>query len=99
MVMTRGAATIPRLQPSSRWRKKGHKMTIVADTPQTIERFRAIVLKQAIKIRLEHNIQVNRAYTPRNMVLVAERITGAKCLGKTWRAKLQSALNALEAIL
>lgn len=64
-----------------------------------IERFRATVLKQGLKLYLDHGIKANTAYTPKNMVAVAERVTGTKCFGKTWRKRMECALASIEEYL
>jgi hypothetical protein len=46
--------------------------TVITNMPM----YRAIIMKAAIKMHLEHGIQANRAYTPANMLRAAGSITG-----------------------
>lgn len=45
-------------------------------TSQPVEAFRAITLRKAILLWVDHGIKVNRAYTPKAMARAAADITG-----------------------
>lgn len=68
-------------------------MTIVAQTPAEISIFQALAIKGALKLYVNTGMQVNRAYTPKNMIMMVERITGKKFK----RGQNRQALEALEA--
>jgi ribosomal protein L33 len=59
--------------------------------PQT---FQIIVLRRAIKLYAETGMKANTAYTPKNMRLTAERLTGKKFKSRDF-AGMQAALTEL----
>ena len=46
------------------------------DTPQQIQNFRFVLITKAIKMYLDCGMQVNRAYTPAAMRMMATEFTG-----------------------
>lgn len=63
---------------------------IVADTPEKIDRFRAVTIRSAIKLYSKTGIKPNRAYTPTNMKNAAEQITGKKFKRGDWPAMIEA---------
>lgn len=64
-------------------------------TGEGINRFQAIIIKNAIKLYRNTGMKANRAYTPTNMLRTAGNITG-----KTYkRGQLEQAQADLEALL
>lgn len=57
--------------------------------------YQAIVVKQALKMWIEHGMKVNRDYTPKRMVLTATTITGKSFKPRDYKG----AFAALEAWL
>jgi len=66
-------------------------MTIIADGPQEVARFQAIVIKNALAMYRKTGMMANRSYTPKRMMAMAEKITGK-------RFKARDYLGAEEAI-
>lgn len=67
---------------------------IIADTPETISRYQALVVKQGLKA-LKIGMRLNRAYTPKNLMAMTTQITG-----RTFKARdYDGAIAALEEIL
>jgi len=62
------------------------------DTPEQIKAYQAITLKHALLVYARTGMQVNTAYTPKNMLLGAEQITGKKFK----RGQYQQAADALD---
>jgi hypothetical protein len=61
-------------------------------TGNAVNVFAAAAIKTALKLYAKTGMQVNRAYTPRNMIAAASRITG-----KTFKARdYLGAAQALE---
>lgn len=56
-------------------------MATVIDTPEGISRYQALVTKQGLKA-IKMGMRLNRAYTPKNLKLMTEKITG-----KTFKAR------------
>ena len=52
--------------------------TIVFDTPEKIEAYRAIVIANALRLYAKTGMKVNTAYTPKAMMAVATKVTGKK---------------------
>jgi len=70
-------------------------MTVIASTPSEVSRYQIIVIKHALAIYASTGMKVNRAYTPKNMMAMAEKITG-----KTFKARdYRAAVAALEVLL
>lgn len=71
-------------------------MTIIASTPSEISRYQMIVVKQGLKA-IKIGLRVNRAYTPKNLRAMTERITGKKFKARDYDgmiAALEEKLNA-----
>lgn len=64
-------------------------------TGEGINRFQIIVVKNAIKLYRDHGMKANRDYTPRNMRLMAEKLTGKKFKTRDWNGMVE----ALEELL
>lgn len=45
--------------------------------PYNVRIYQALAVKVALRAYAKHKMQVNRAYTPKNMLLAAGRMTGA----------------------
>lgn len=50
-------------------------MTVI-DTPSGIDRYTAAVVAQGLEFYAKHGRPLNRAYTPKNLMAMAVRITG-----------------------
>jgi len=70
-------------------------MTAQVFTGEGINRFQAIVVKNAIKLYRDTGMKANSAYTPTNMKLTAEKITGKKFKARDWDAMI----SAIEEVL
>lgn len=65
---------------------------MVIDTPAGVARYQALVCKQGLKA-CKIGMRLNRAYTPKNLMALASRITG-----QTFKARdYDGAIAALEA--
>ena len=64
-------------------------------TGDGISRFQIIVIKGAIKLYRDTGMKANRAYTPTNVKLMAEKLTGKKFKARDW----DGMITALEALL
>lgn len=65
-------------------------------TGEGIDRFRIVVIKNAIKLYKNTGMKANRAYTPTNMRKAAEQITGKTFKARDWDgmiAALEEKLN------
>ena len=67
---------------------------VVFDGPEEVSIFRAIVIKQALRLYAKTGMKANRAYTPSAMMAAAREITGRQDLKA--RAYMEAA-DALEA--
>jgi hypothetical protein len=69
-------------------------MIVTITTPEGINRYRARVIARALRLYDKTKMQVNRNYTPTNMLRVASELTG-----KTFnRGEYVKAAEALEAL-
>ena len=64
-------------------------------TGEGVTRFQIIVVKNAIKLYKNTGMKANRAYTPTNMRLTAEKLTGRKFKARDW----DGIIAGLEALL
>lgn len=69
-------------------------MTIIAQTPTEINRYQTLVVKQGLKA-CKIGLRVNRAYTPKNLRAMTEKITGKKFKARDY----DGMIAALEAVL
>lgn len=53
-------------------------MTVIATGAEEVGRYQMIVIRRAIMMYRDTGMKANRAYTPKNMKLMAEKITGKK---------------------
>ncbi len=66
-------------------------MTQIIDTPEGIQRYQALAIKGGLKA-CKLGLRVNRAYTPKNLMLMVKQITG-----KTFKLRdYDGAIKALE---
>lgn len=70
-------------------------MATVISTPEGINRFVIITLKQALKLYDKTGMKANRAYTPKNMRLKTEQLTGKKFAARDYKGMIA----ALEELL
>lgn len=68
-------------------------MTII-DTPEGINRYQALVVKQGLKACMI-GLRLNRAYTPKNLMAMASSITGKQFKARDYAG----AIVAIEAVL
>jgi len=71
-------------------------MTIIADTPQAVNRYQAVVIRSAIKLYRDTGMKANRAYTPKNMKLTAEKLTGKKFKARDYTGMIEALTELLE---
>lgn len=71
-------------------------MAIVAQTPEQINRFQAVVIKNALKLYRDTGMKANRAYTPANMRMMAEKLTGKKFKARDYTSMIDALQSMLE---
>lgn len=67
----------------------------VSFTGDSVPNYQILVIRRAILLYRDTGMKANRAYTPTNMKLTAERLTGLTFKRGDWTAMA----NALEALL
>lgn len=65
-------------------------------TGEGITRFQIVVIKNAIKLYKNTGMKANRAYTPTNMKLTAEKLTGKKFKARDWDGMIAALEELLE---
>lgn len=70
-------------------------MSIIAQTPQQISLYQALVVRQGLKA-CKIGMRVNRAYTPANLMRAVTRITGKKHKARDYDGALASLQEWLE---
>lgn len=68
----------------------------VLDTLSQIDRFRIVVIKNAIKLYKNTGMKANRAYTPTNMRRAAEQITGKTFKARDWEGMIAALQEKLD---
>lgn len=71
-------------------------MTIIAQGPAEVGRYQMIVIRRAIMMYRDTGMKANRAYTPKNMRLMTERITGKKFKAKDYNGMVAALTEKID---